>query len=208
MQIQINNLAALERLIGGDSQLEFEIRNNIVQAFAHKHLKPLANDQTFSKIMGDVRKAGETEARKVMEEKIGRYQKEARSDTFILHEEQKQAIINAAKSGLREQVDQIVASTMEAFPQEKIAALVEKRVGQEVERRINEGVKNKLDEMFKKVNGWIMKITLELDGIEYTEEGDDFELMLNFLADTIGLKEYKCRIKLLDPEQLRALESL
>lgn len=53
-----------------------------------------------------------------------------------------------------------------------------------------------------------MKITLELDGVEYTEEGDDFELMLNFLADTIGLKEYEQRIKILDTEQLRAIESI
>lgn len=152
MQIQINNLAALERLIGGDSKLEFDIRNNIVQAFANKHLKPLANDQTFSKIMSNVRKAGEAEARKVMEEKLGKFCKQGWTETFVLNETQKQAIVSAAKIGLNAQVDQIVESTLEAFPQEKIEALVEKRVGQEVERRINEGVRNKLDEMFKKVN--------------------------------------------------------
>jgi len=43
LTIQINNLQALERLIGGDSQVEIEIRNSVVQKFAEKHLKPLAN---------------------------------------------------------------------------------------------------------------------------------------------------------------------
>src|ERR1035437_10268974 len=43
LTIQINNLEALERLIGGDSEVEIEIRNSIIQKFAEKHLKPLAN---------------------------------------------------------------------------------------------------------------------------------------------------------------------
>lgn len=43
MKIQINSLAALERLIGGDTDVEIEIRNSIVQEFAKKHLKCIAN---------------------------------------------------------------------------------------------------------------------------------------------------------------------
>ena len=40
-KIQINSLAALERLIGGDSEMEIEIRNSIVQEFGKKHLRAL-----------------------------------------------------------------------------------------------------------------------------------------------------------------------
>lgn len=43
LTIQINNLEALERLIGGQSEVEIDIRNSVVQKFAEKHLKPLAN---------------------------------------------------------------------------------------------------------------------------------------------------------------------
>ena len=39
VKIQINSLEALERLIGGDPSLEFDIRNNVAQKFAAKHLK-------------------------------------------------------------------------------------------------------------------------------------------------------------------------
>lgn len=45
MKIQINSLEALERLIGGDTQLEFDIRQSVVEAFAKKHLKSIANSE-------------------------------------------------------------------------------------------------------------------------------------------------------------------
>lgn len=53
-----------------------------------------------------------------------------------------------------------------------------------------------------------MKITLQIDGETFTEEGDNFYLLLNFLADSAGLKKEEERIKILDTEQLSALESL
>lgn len=39
--IQINSLEALERMIGGDSETEIQIRYSIIQEFAKKHLKAL-----------------------------------------------------------------------------------------------------------------------------------------------------------------------
>lgn len=43
MKISINSLEALERLIGGDNELEIEIRNSVVQNFSNKYLKGIAN---------------------------------------------------------------------------------------------------------------------------------------------------------------------
>jgi hypothetical protein len=40
--IQINSLEALERLIGNDTELEMDIRRNIVEEFCKRHLKTLA----------------------------------------------------------------------------------------------------------------------------------------------------------------------
>lgn len=45
IKIQINSLEALERLIGGDSEVEIDLRNSVVQDFAKKHLKVLATAQ-------------------------------------------------------------------------------------------------------------------------------------------------------------------
>jgi hypothetical protein len=44
---------ALERLIGGDSEIEVELRNGVVQEFTRRHLKAVVNDQTFQKIVSD-----------------------------------------------------------------------------------------------------------------------------------------------------------
>lgn len=64
MKIQINSLAALERLIGGDSALEIEVRNSVVQEFVKRHLKALATSEpvkcaieaTRQKILDEVTK--------------------------------------------------------------------------------------------------------------------------------------------------------
>ena len=42
MKIQINSLEAVERLIGGDTEVEIEVRNSVVQEFAKKHLKAVS----------------------------------------------------------------------------------------------------------------------------------------------------------------------
>ena len=52
MKIQMNNLEALERLIGGESEVEMDIRASIVDAFCKKHLKSIANEE-FVKRMAE-----------------------------------------------------------------------------------------------------------------------------------------------------------
>lgn len=47
-KIQINSLEALERLIGGDTELEIEVRNSIVQEFAKKYLKGIINEELMT----------------------------------------------------------------------------------------------------------------------------------------------------------------
>lgn len=54
IKIQIASLEALERLIGGDSQLEIEIRESVVQNFAKKHLKGVAEATNFKQIQNAV----------------------------------------------------------------------------------------------------------------------------------------------------------
>lgn len=49
IKIQINSLEALERLIGGDNEIELELRQSVVESFAHKHLKALASDGVMKK---------------------------------------------------------------------------------------------------------------------------------------------------------------
>ena len=47
MKLQINSLEALERLIGGDNEVELDLRNSVVQAFTNKHLRGLAESHAI-----------------------------------------------------------------------------------------------------------------------------------------------------------------
>lgn len=49
IKIQINSLEALERLIGGNTEAEMDIRNSVVQAFTERHLKSIANQEHVAK---------------------------------------------------------------------------------------------------------------------------------------------------------------
>lgn len=61
MKIQINSLEALERLIGGDSSVEIDIRQSVVEAFTRKHLKSIANQSFVEKISTALKKELEEE---------------------------------------------------------------------------------------------------------------------------------------------------
>lgn len=45
IKIQLNSLEALERLIGGNTELEMELRNSVAQDFTKKYLKGLVTTQ-------------------------------------------------------------------------------------------------------------------------------------------------------------------
>ena len=49
VKIQINNLEALERLLGNDTELEAEIRKSIAYDFTKKHLKNLVTEDFVKK---------------------------------------------------------------------------------------------------------------------------------------------------------------
>jgi hypothetical protein len=55
IHVQINSLDALECLIGGDSEFEFDIRNNVVQKFAEKHLKTVANSTVMLEVENKIK---------------------------------------------------------------------------------------------------------------------------------------------------------
>ena len=55
LTIQINNLEALERLIGGDTEVELDIRNSVVQAFSKKHLKVVAESAVMIELAKSIK---------------------------------------------------------------------------------------------------------------------------------------------------------
>ena len=56
MKIQINSLEALERLIGNDKEMEISVKQSILNEFAKKHLKSIANSEAMLSIASYVTK--------------------------------------------------------------------------------------------------------------------------------------------------------
>lgn len=56
MKIQINSLEALERLIGDDKEMEISVKQSILNEFAKKHLKSIANSEAMADLKRDVLK--------------------------------------------------------------------------------------------------------------------------------------------------------
>lgn len=56
MKIQINSLEALERLIGDDKEMEISVKQSILNEFAKKHLKSIANSEAMETLKREVLK--------------------------------------------------------------------------------------------------------------------------------------------------------
>lgn len=48
MKIQINNLEALERLIGDDKEMEIQVKSSIINEFAKKYIKSVAHSEIIN----------------------------------------------------------------------------------------------------------------------------------------------------------------
>jgi len=55
VKIQINSLAALERLLGDDAKMEIEVRQSVVEAFARGFVKNIANADAVAKVIEDLK---------------------------------------------------------------------------------------------------------------------------------------------------------
>lgn len=84
LTIQINDLSALERLIGGDTQVEMDIRHSLVQKFAEKHLKPLANSANLSNTLRQITEDIRKQVKEKCESEIATFKKSnAWSDALV-----------------------------------------------------------------------------------------------------------------------------
>jgi hypothetical protein len=127
IKIQINSLEALERLIGGDSQLEMDIRNSVVQEFTKRHLKSLTLTETGDKIGVLVKRAVEAEIEKFI--KRERYD----SKVAVKDEGLKAAIVKEVHDTISQYVSKAIES-QKANINDMVKDRVEDEVGTIVKR--------------------------------------------------------------------------
>ena len=95
LKLQINSVEALERLIGGDAEVEFEIRNSVVQEFTKKHLKALAEQMLYQPALNTMK----AEMEQFISTRFGTFANAGYASKFILND-RIQAQIKSEVSGI------------------------------------------------------------------------------------------------------------
>jgi hypothetical protein len=156
--IQINSLEALERLLGGDSQLEIDLRHSVVEAFARKHLKALTTLDAVSSAARQLRSEFEAQLRRDTQELVGK-EISSWNDRRIelspaLKEKIRAEVTAQATEAYRNCYQEFIASHLEKAKKEALRVLEERvnvaigvdfqvRVSTEIERRL-QAIKNQI----------------------------------------------------------------
>ena len=142
------NRPALERLIGNDTQLEVELRHQVVEEFAKRHLKEVVQSEIFERVLKaalqEVDAAALTavkQAQKLVEERIGQVEGTSWAPTIKLNDKFRTAINSAAVNAVRD-----------AIPNDEIVAHVDRHVDalkRWGEQQIRQAVERVYGESFK-----------------------------------------------------------
>lgn len=152
VKLQINSREALERLIGGDSQLEVELRNSVVQDFTNRHLKGVANQIDTKRIIGLIEKS--------LEEYIAAHFGTPDKDIYgryirsvTLNGVVKEAIDKEIQSVLPNLITKAVEKAVDSFlKKNNIEGMINVRFSILTKELINQEVKKKFEEITKEFN--------------------------------------------------------
>lgn len=146
-KIQINSLAALERLIGGDNTLEIEIRQSIVTEFTKKHLKGLVDSHIIQTASNELRASIDREITKQISATIGDYQQSGFSGRkFYLNNDIKETIKNQLQIALNKILDEAIKEYMPGVEKQ-----IEEAFVKVMDDRIYRIVRKKVDAHLEKI---------------------------------------------------------
>lgn len=151
VKIQICSLAVLEALLSGPEGKEvcLEIRQNIADTFAEKHIKPLMGDtmnQLVQRVQGEMTK----EAIAAISKLVGSTSKSYGGYGVTLNEEIKKAIYNQANTMLHDFIKEEVESRIAtATNEEALERAIDRCVDDAVAERIRIGVAARMAEISK-----------------------------------------------------------
>lgn len=154
MKVQINSLAALERLLGGDTAVEIEIRSNIVQEFAKKHLKAVASSDAVLVALDATKAAIIREAEQKLDASLATFQQDYYGNISKL--QLKPEIVAEIRRQVAAQVDAQILKTVlalieEKFTQVNLEDMVKRRVDYYTGELINDRVKGRLETLKKQL---------------------------------------------------------
>lgn len=144
------DLPALERLLGGDSKVELELRQGVVETFARKHLKAIAKSEALQPYLEQTKEA----VVEAVKQEIPLVRESYRQDyrhrhRWVFDEKQEfgQELVEAVRHHAKKLALEVVKDRVgdvwdelrtEAFAHiDKMAARLERQVKEEVGKRID-----------------------------------------------------------------------
>lgn len=149
LTLQINNLEALERLIGGDSEVEIEIRNSVASRFAEKHLKPLLNSSDVENVVNRLRAEINKQTTDTLNKEIANFKVtwgEIRDVT--VKPEIKAVLDSAVRNAVNKVVADAVSDGLKTWGSEDLLErIIDKRIGSLVEEKIRARINERLEKL-------------------------------------------------------------
>jgi hypothetical protein len=143
MRLELN-LPALERLIGGDTELELELRKQIIQEFAKRHLKEEADKAAYEAVVEEVR-------RRVNELAKNNFGIDNLVTSLIwptVDFRLKSMIESLVNEQARKAVDAALLQIIECqkrYWKHEIEAAVKRGMDRQIEKEIEEGIRKRLE---------------------------------------------------------------
>jgi hypothetical protein len=154
IKIQINSLKALERLIGGDNEIEIEIRNNIVQEFSKRYLKSIVSDRLILRVKEDL----EADIIKSANEQFGEYSYYRRSFNFKpeFATKMEESILIPVREEFLASAGKLVAQVKDELLEElrpEFENYIKLNLDAAIQNQINVHIANKVDQIVTEVLG-------------------------------------------------------
>jgi hypothetical protein len=148
LTLQINSKEALERLIGGDTETEIDIRNSVVQKFAEKHLKPIVNSAPIMDVIRQIKDHAYKHIQETCAKELATFKASAYGTTYDikLRPEVETAIRNKVRDSVDELVNKKVKSAIDEYcNDESLTRRINVMMDHNIKVLVNEKIKQKLD---------------------------------------------------------------
>lgn len=148
MKVQINSLDALERLLGGDTTVEIELRGAIVQEFAKKHLKAVAKSEEVTNAIKGTQSEILRRADKFLNESVGSFERNylGNINNLKLHPTIEEKIKSKVHDVVEARVSAVVLEAIESkLTSEEIQKLVDRRMEYYTNDMVKTAVQKRLE---------------------------------------------------------------
>ena len=138
MRLELN-LPALERLIGGDTEIEAALRQQVVEAFLKRHIKAILNNEVIKKVSQEF----QHQVKLAVAEKIA----ECRKSYEVPNAESLQwDFRKVVQEAVEKEIASVIAAQKKYFEpimRQKVASALEIEIEQEVHKRVIERLKGR-----------------------------------------------------------------